>query len=137
MNVVVYGGVHFNNVQQVYEVFHSLVGEQEMGRMWTTPDEGAPELLARLCASKGVPCTVVPAAWLVDGSFARRNQRIVLVERACPEMVVLFPGGELEEMRALCAARDIPVWDLSELPFADLGSGLQLGDEEMSADYPF
>jgi len=124
VNVVVYGGVHYNNVQQVYEIFYDLVYEQGMARLWTTDDHGAPTLLTDIAGARGVPYTVVRANWLVDGSKARTNQRVTLLDLARPEMVVLFPGGELDEMRGLCHANDIPVWDLHELPFADLGTGL-------------
>jgi hypothetical protein len=129
-SVVVYGGEHYNNVQQVYEIFYSLTAEQDYDNLWTTEAEGAPSLLSSIARSRGVGCNILPAAWLMDGSQARRNQRSKLLDRAQPEMVVLFPGGEVDEMRELCDARDIPVWDLTGLPYADLGSGLQLGDDD-------
>jgi len=138
VNVVVYGGRYYNNVQLLYELFDKM---KDMGlvRLTLPAVDGGPLLLAEVARYVGVEVIEVRPQWLIHGYETEERLRAALVERGDPEMVVLLPGqaGDTVAMERICTAYGIQVWDVRELPWVPLGSGYQLGDEPSSADEPF
>lgn len=130
VRVAFYGGRHFNNVHKLYEAFHMLWQGQGMVEIVTTDEPGGPTIVAELARANSVHIEVVPASWRVHGKDAEGYRRVILLQSE-PDLVVLLPGGEVDEMAPLCEAADIAVWDLSSVPSIVLGAGAQLGEDEM------
>jgi hypothetical protein len=133
MKVVFYGGRHFNNPFKLYEAFYLLQQDMGMAEIATTDEQGGPTVVAELARGQAVACRVVPALWRVHGVSAEAHRRVVLLEQA-PDLVVLLPGGETDEMAVVCEAAGIDVWDLTSVPSIKLGDGSQVGEDEMPAD---
>jgi len=135
MRVAIYGGRHFNNVASVYEALYTLV-DQGLEDLLLTDEPGAGTLLVQCANSLRVPYRIITAQWLLHGSEAERRRQGEIV--SCdPDMVVLLPCDESEagQMRLLCQNNDIPVWNLTALPFALLGSARQLGAADVETPF--
>jgi hypothetical protein len=138
MRVAVYGGRHFNNVAAIYEALYQLV-DGELKDLLLTDEPGAGTLLVQCANALRVPYRVITAQWLIHGQEAEMRRRRELVNCE-PDMVVLLPGDydDSVAMQKLCHAYDIPVWDLTELPFALLSGRHQLGGVEAEpSETPF
>ena len=134
MRVVFYGGRHFNNVYRLYEAFYTLYRGRGMAEMYVTDDFGAAELLISYGNAADLDVHSIPAPWLMHGRAAESRRRCALLESA-PDMVVLLPGGrDVENMEAATAAAGVPIWDLRELPYVNLGDGTQIGEYEQPCD---
>lgn len=136
MRVVFYGGRHFNNVYRLYEAFHTLVTGYGMDQVVLTSEPGGATLLEECAVAAGIDCEVRRPAWLLHGAEAEARFRVRLLDLE-PDMVVLLPGGEVDEMRHLCGLRGVSLWDLSQLSFVSLGGVLQLGGDTVKDDAPF
>ena len=135
MRVAIYGGRHFNNVASVYEALYTLV-DQGLEDLLLTDEPGAGTLLVQCANSLRVPYRVITAQWLLHGSEAERRRQSEIV--SCePDMVVLLPGDaeQAQGMALLCKNNEIPVWNLTELPFALLGSARQLGAADVETPF--
>ena len=127
MKVAFYGGLLLNNVQKVYEAFYELRHGYGMDNLVLVQGGGAQELLQRFAGAFGVPVTSLMMPWLLYGTDAPQAQRHAILH-LYPDMVVVLPGGaDEEQMVAICAAQDVPVWDLRSIPYIGLGDPAQLG----------
>ena len=68
----------------------------------------------------------------VCGEAEDVNEAKKAIKRCKPDMVMLLPGDydDTVAMTQLCSAADIPIWDLTQLPFALLSGRHQLGGTE-------